>query len=66
LLNTGLTGLRLRDTARETAAQTAESPVQVAFEYSDGLGLIIVKKVQAEPEEGGTGLRWITSGKNNI
>ena len=37
--------------------------LQVAFEYSDGLGAAIVKKVQAEPEAPGGPLRWVASGK---
>jgi RHS repeat-associated protein len=40
-----------------------ESPLQTAFEYSDGLGSVIVKKVQAEPEADGQALRWVASGK---
>ena len=39
------------------------SPIQAAFEYSDGMGSVLVKKGQAEPEDGKTGLRWIASGK---
>jgi RHS repeat-associated protein len=39
------------------------SPLQAAFEYSDGLGSVVVKKVQAEPEAKGQPLRWIASGK---
>jgi YD repeat-containing protein len=39
------------------------SPVQSAFEYSDGAGNVLVKKVQAEPETGSTTLRWVASGK---
>lgn len=31
------------------AAQMADSPVQIAFEYSDGTGGVTMKKVQAEP-----------------
>ncbi len=41
----------------------AESPIQAAFEYSDGLGAVIVKKIQAEPAAAGQPLRWIGSGK---
>jgi len=41
----------------------AKSPVQTGFEYSDGLGSVLVKKVQAEPAPGSTTLRWIASGK---
>ncbi|EIJ33096.1 SpvB/TcaC N-terminal domain-containing protein [Thiothrix nivea] len=39
------------------------SPLQVAFEYSDGGGNVLVKKVQAEPEQAGGALRWIANGK---
>jgi RHS repeat-associated protein len=39
------------------------SPLQTAFEYTDGLCSVLVKKVQAEPENEGGPLRWITSGK---
>jgi RHS repeat-associated protein len=40
-----------------------ESSLQAAFEYSDGMGTVLVKKAQAEPEPGQSGLRWIASGK---
>jgi RHS repeat-associated protein len=39
------------------------SPIQVGFEYSDGMGAVLVKKTQAEPAQGSTKLRWIASGK---
>jgi YD repeat-containing protein len=39
------------------------SPLQTAFEYSDGMGSVVVTKVQAEPEVKGNPLRWIASGK---
>jgi RHS repeat-associated protein len=39
------------------------SPVQVAFQYSDGSGTVIAATVQAEPEIEGGALRWITNGK---
>jgi RHS repeat-associated protein len=39
------------------------SPIQVSFEYSDGLGAVLVKKSQAEPETKGSAFRWIASGK---
>lgn len=39
------------------------SPVQVAFEYSDGMGTVLCAKVQAEPENEGGEARWITNGK---
>ena len=40
-----------------------ESPLQVAYEYSDGGGNVLVKKAQAEPETSGGRLRWLASGK---
>ena len=39
------------------------SPLQAAFEYSDGSGNIIVTKKQAEPERDGLPLRWLANGK---
>lgn len=44
-------------------AEGAVSALQTAFEYSDGIGSVIVKKIQAEPEREGGPLRWIASGK---
>src|SRR5262249_46460863 len=43
----------------------AESKIQVAVEYSDGSGAVLVKKAQAEPDPDDTTgtLRWIASGK---
>lgn len=38
-------------------------PLQLAFEYSDGSGNVLVKKVQAEPENGSVTPRWIANGK---
>lgn len=43
--------------------QGAENQIQVAVEYSDGLGAVFVKKAQAEPAPGDTTLRWIATGK---
>jgi len=40
-----------------------KSPIQTAFEYSDGMGSVVVKKVQAEPETKGNPLRWVGNGK---
>ncbi|MBK9306375.1 MAG: VCBS repeat-containing protein [Nitrospira sp.] len=37
--------------------------LQVAFEYSDGSGNVLVKKAHAEPEAEGGPLRWIVTGK---
>jgi RHS repeat-associated protein len=39
------------------------SPVQVAFECSDGTGTVLMKRAQAEPAQAGGSLRWIVSGK---
>jgi RHS repeat-associated protein len=47
---------------RETHASEA-TLVQAAFEYSDGSGNLLVKKMQAEPEEPNGPLRWIASGR---
>ncbi len=44
-------------------APGAQSPLQAAFEYSDGMGSVVVKKIQAEPEKPGQPLRWIANGK---
>jgi len=42
---------------------TQQSPLQLAFEYSDGSGNVLVSKVQAEPESPGGELRWLANGK---
>ena len=44
-------------------ALNEKSPLQAAFEYSDGMGSIVVKKIQAEPEQKGQPMRWVASGK---
>jgi RHS repeat-associated protein len=44
-------------------ATGAQSPLQASFEYSDGMGSVVVKKVQAEPEKAGQPIRWVASGK---
>nr|WP_236038299.1 toxin TcdB middle/N-terminal domain-containing protein [Ktedonobacter robiniae] len=44
-------------------ADEPDSAVQSAFAYSDGTGNVLVKKVQAEPEQPGGPLRWVASGK---
>jgi RHS repeat-associated protein len=41
----------------------ATSAVQTLFDYTDGLGSVIVKKVQAEPDGPNQPLRWVASGK---
>lgn len=38
------------------------SPLQVSLECSDGSGNVLMKKVQAEPEQEGAPLRWIMNG----
>ncbi|MFN0171584.1 MAG: RHS repeat-associated core domain-containing protein [Bryobacteraceae bacterium] len=53
--------LRERHVSRLAAGE--RSPLQAAFEYFDGMGSVLVKKVQAEPVEEGGPLRWIASGK---
>ena len=45
------------------AAGDPPSPLQVAFECSDGTGAVLMKRVQAEPAQAGGPLRWIVSGK---
>ncbi|WP_433734609.1 toxin TcdB middle/N-terminal domain-containing protein [Nocardia sp. CA-129566] len=45
------------------ADQQTHSPLQTAFEYSDGGAQVIVKKVQAEPESPGGPIRWAATGK---
>ncbi|MFE0646966.1 SpvB/TcaC N-terminal domain-containing protein [Streptomyces sp. NPDC059534] len=44
----------------------AESPLQAAFLYADGVGNPLVKKVQAEPDEPGGPLRWVADGKTVV
>jgi RHS repeat-associated protein len=48
-------------------ARDEKSPLQAAFEYSDGMGSVVVKKIQAEPDpklpEAEQKLRWIANGK---
>jgi RHS repeat-associated protein len=57
------TGGILRETHVAALPPGAESALQAAFEYFDGAGGSIVKKVQAEPETDGGPVRWIASGK---
>ena len=50
--------------ARERhASQQPDSPVQAAFEYSDGGGTVLATKIQAEPALPDGPLRWVASGK---
>ncbi len=53
---------------RETHVKAGgETKIQVAVEYSDGMGTVLVKKAQAEPDPASTlsdpPLRWIANGK---
>jgi len=43
--------------------QGGKPEIQVAVEYSDGMGAVLVKKVQSESGEGNSILRWIANGK---
>ena len=47
-------------------ATNGPSPLQVGFEYSDGMGNTIVTKIQAEPEAVGEPLRWLANGKTIV
>lgn len=42
------------------------SPIQVSFEYSDGDGGVLARKVQAEPSHESSALRWLTSGRTVV
>ncbi|WP_228779271.1 SpvB/TcaC N-terminal domain-containing protein [Methylobacter sp. BlB1] len=53
----------LRERHVSQLAPDQKSPLQTAFEYSDGMGSVIVKKVQAEPEADGQPQRWVANGK---
>ena len=44
-------------------ASNETSLLQTGFEYSDGMGGVVVTKVQAEPEAAGQPLRWVANGK---
>jgi RHS repeat-associated protein len=53
----------LREKHMSELAPGEESALQTGFEYSDGMGSVIVTKAQAEPEAPGQALRWVASGK---
>ena len=53
----------LRERHVAQLAPGEQSPLQTAFEYSDGMGSVVVKKVQAEPEKPGQPMRWVANGK---
>ena len=46
-----------------SSRRASKARCRPAFEYSDGMGSVLVKKVQAEPEAPGKPLRWVASGK---
>ncbi|MEZ4773644.1 MAG: SpvB/TcaC N-terminal domain-containing protein [Bacteroidia bacterium] len=51
---------------KASLADGVVSPLQIAFEYSDGSGQVIATKVQAEPDPNAGAnapLRWITNGR---
>jgi RHS repeat-associated protein len=53
----------LREKHVAQLGQDEPSFLQLAFEYSDGSGNVLVKKVRAEPENEGGSPRWIANGK---
>jgi len=53
----------VRETHVSQLASGEESRLQTAFEYTDGMGSVVVKRVQAEPETAGGPLRWVATGK---
>jgi RHS repeat-associated protein len=55
--------LREKHVAQLDTNTNEQIPLQTAFEYSDGMGTVLVKKIQAEPDENSSGLRWIATGK---
>ncbi|MBK8639514.1 MAG: toxin [Chromatiaceae bacterium] len=52
-----------RETHVSQLAPGEQSALQTSFEYSDGMGSVLVKKTQAEPEAPSQPLRWIANGK---
>jgi RHS repeat-associated protein len=58
----GVCGI-LRETHVADLVGGEPSAIQVAFEYSDGGGNVLARKMKAEPASGSTVLRWLTSGK---
>jgi RHS repeat-associated protein len=55
----------LRERHVNQLSEGEESPLQAAFEYSDGMGRVLVNKSMAEPdpETEGDLIRWLASGK---
>ena len=56
----------VRERHAAALAAGAQSPIQLAFECSDGRGTVLMKRSQAEPEHAGGPLRWIVSGKTIV
>lgn len=52
-----------RETHVSELAPGVDSALQTAFEYSDGLGSVLARKVQAAPAGPGQPLRWVVNGK---
>jgi RHS repeat-associated protein len=52
--------------AATIAAGGTPSPLQIAFECSDGGGGVLLRRAQAEPAQPGGPLRWIVSGKTVV
>jgi RHS repeat-associated protein len=53
----------MRETHVAKLKDNQSTRLQLAFEYSDGGGNVLVNKAQAEPEIQGGSIRWIVSGK---
>ena len=53
----------LRERHVSQLAPNEQSLLQTSFEYSDGMGSVLVTKIQAEPEASGQPVRWIANGK---
>jgi YD repeat-containing protein len=53
----------LRERHVSELAPGERSLLQAGFEYSDGMGSLVVTKEQAEPEAAGLPLRWVAGGK---
>ncbi len=54
--------VRERHASKVALDPLRENPLQVSLECSDGGGNVLMKKVQAEPEQEGGPLRWIING----
>lgn len=52
----------IRETHVSDLDETCITKIQVSFTYSDGFGREIQKKIQAEPEQKNSKLRWVGTG----